>query len=64
MEPIRTIKIREATYRVLKVRAAQLGMSMLDLLDVLVREDTDTQGTHPHRAQDERTASDNENTAP
>lgn len=64
MKPTRTIKIREATYRALKVRAAQLGISMLDLLDALVESSKDTQGTQRPAAQDERLASDTENTAP
>ncbi len=64
MEPTRTIKIRVVTYRALKVLAAQSGMTMLDLLDELVRDRKDTQGTQTGVARDEPRAARNENTAP
>lgn len=54
MEQTRTIKIRLSTYRVLKVLAAQHGISMLALLDRLVAAaQADKQGKAGPPAQDE-----------
>lgn len=38
----RTIKIRTTTYRALKLRAAETGETMVDLLDRLLRQDRQT----------------------
>ena len=46
----RTIKARTATYRKLKVLAAERGVTMLDLLDQMVEREEKREGEQPARA--------------